>query len=73
MSFVGNFNHLRISKEEGIISNSRYLEDKILPRLRSRSNSFIPGEFFSSGNFLYCFSNHLRKIPNLKIAKFGQN
>ena len=30
MSLAGNYNHLRISKEEGIISNSRYLEDKIL-------------------------------------------
>ena len=41
MSLVGNFNHLRISKEEGIISNSRYLEDKILPTSDSVYNKIV--------------------------------
>ena len=36
-----NFNHLRISKEKGIISNSRYLEDKILPTSDSVYNKIV--------------------------------
>jgi pyruvate/2-oxoglutarate/acetoin dehydrogenase E1 component len=41
MSLVGNFNYLRISKGEGIISNSRYLEDKILPTSDSVYNKIV--------------------------------
>ena len=30
-NLISNFNHLRISKETGIIPNSRNLENKVLP------------------------------------------
>ena len=40
-SLTCNINHLRISKEEGIISNSRYLEDKILPTNNSVYNKIV--------------------------------
>jgi len=36
-----NFNHLRISKKKGIISNARYLEDKILPTNDSVYNEIV--------------------------------